>query len=197
MYGELKEQWFTSHGCIPRYEVLLLDGKRFLPDPWERKKLDTNRMQAELLRENGIPFLNGIKTQRELAVAIVSLDGRWNNDTKTAPFLACGDYEKAAMVLEAIIKQHEFARERKPQTLSEEDLRRHQELWTPVTSHFREPLEMVRREDPTGIQTWLENNIAKNKQYARFCMKGTTAPPMAGLLSACQRTIQTPLFRVY
>ena len=171
MYGELMKQWFTSVGCIPRYELLLLDGQRFLPDPWERKDLDTNRMQAELLREKGLPFLDRIQTQRELADAIVSLDGRWNDDMKMAPFLACGDYENAALVLKAIIDQHEFARKRNQETLSDEAFQRHQEHWVPVTAHFRELLEMVRREDPAEIRTWLDGNFAKNYQYAKFCMK--------------------------
>ena len=171
MYGELMKQWFTSAGCIPRYEVLLLDGQRLLPDPWELKGLDTNRMQAELLREKGLPFLNGIQTQRELADAIVSLDRRWNDDMKTAPFLACGDYENAALVLKAIIDQHESARKRNQETLSAEDFQRHQEHWAPVTTHFRELLEMVRRENSAEIRTWLDGNFAKNSQYAKFCMK--------------------------
>ena len=171
IYGELMKQWFTSVGCIPRYGVLLLNGQRFLPDPWERKGIDTNRMQAELLQEKGIPFLNGIKTQRELADAIFSLDGRWNDDMKTAPFLACGDYENAALVLKAIIDQHESARQHKQEILSAEDFQRHRDRWTPVTAHFRELLEMVRREDPAEIRTWLEGNFAKNCQYAKFCMK--------------------------
>ena len=171
MYGELMKQWFTSVGCIPRYEVLLLDGKRFLPDPWERKGLDTNRMQADLLRDKGIAFLNGIQAQRELADAIFSLDGRWNDGMKTAPLLACGDYENAALVLKAIIDQHEAVRQHKQETLSAEDFRQHHERWEPVTAHFRELLEMVRREDPAEIQDWLDRNLAKNRQYAKFCMK--------------------------
>ena len=171
MYGELQKQWFTSWGCIPRYEVLLLDGKRFLPDRWERKGLDTNRMQAELLREKGLPFLDGIQTQKELAEAIFSLDGRWNDSMKLAPLLVSGDYENAAQVLKVIIAQHETVRAHKQADLSAEDFRRHEERWEPVTAHFRELLEMVLREDSGQIRDWLKRNDTVNREYAKFCMK--------------------------
>ena len=171
MYGELLKQWFTFWGCIPRYEILLLDGKRELPDRWERKGLDTDRMQAELLREKGIPFLNGIRTQKELADAIFSLDGHWNDDMKFAPLLSCKDYENAAQVLSAIIRQHETVRKLKQEYLSEEDFRKHQERWEPVTAHFRELLDMTRRCDDGEIRKWLEQNYAVNADYAKFCLK--------------------------
>ena len=171
MYGELMKQWFSSWGCIPRYEILLLDGKRDLPDRWEREGLDTDRMQAELLREKGIPFLNGVRTQKELVEAIFSLDGHWNDAMKIAPLLSCRDYENAAQVVSAIIEQHETVRKHKREYLPDEDFRKHQERWESITDHFRELLAMVRRCDDREIQEWMEQNYAVNADYAKFCMK--------------------------
>ena len=171
MYGELMKQWFSSWGCIPRYEILLLDGKQVLPDRWERDGLDTDRMQAELLREKGIPFLNGVRTQKELVDAIFSLDGHWNDAMKIAPLLSCRDYENAAQVVSAIIEQHETVKKHKREYLSDDDFRKHQEHWEPITAHFRDLLAMVRRCDDREIKEWMEQNYAVNADYAKFCMK--------------------------
>ena len=128
-------------------------------------------MQADLLQEKGIPFLNGIRTQKELADAIFTLDGHWNDAMKIAPLLSCGDYENAAQVLSAIIGQHETVNKHKREYLSDEDFRKHQEHWKPITDHFRKLLELTQRCDNGEIQQWLKQNYAVNANYAKFCMR--------------------------
>ena len=105
-----------------------------------------------------------VNTKIILIILFAAKDGE-------ALYSQCKDYENAAQVLSAIIRQHETVRKLKQEYLSEEDFRKHQERWEPVTAHFRELLDMTRRCDDGEIRKWLEQNYAVNADYAKFCMK--------------------------
>lgn len=161
MYGPLEPQWFTSSGCIPRYSVTNCAQLNNRPLVCAAPLGE----QLELLRSRVLPWLDSIATQKDLLRAILKLDPRWNDGQKLGPYLACGQYNHGKKVLREILFQHDFAgihRSGFPEsanapTSRDEDLR--------MLS------EQLDREDPGQITAYLQRNLARNMEYAKFCMK--------------------------
>lgn len=174
MYGELLPQWFTSSGCIPRYCVLNLIGKKTAVEIVNNTLVFTTpEQQIEVLRKKGIPWLNSITTQARLSEGIRHLDGDrmwWNDSQKIAPYLASGNTNMAEQVIKSIIQQNESALFSKKFKLSEdkftEAVNRSEYYLLPL----RKLLTMIQHQKREEIKQYLENNYSQNCQYARFCM---------------------------
>lgn len=120
MYSPLKADWLTSFGCIPAYNISNLIGK----DSAKSVYLTSDRVlmsnlisieeQVQLLWDKGIPWLDGILTQRKLADAMCQLESDvskiyWNDSRKLGAFLACKDYGHAEYAIFRILHQHQSA----------------------------------------------------------------------------------------
>lgn len=118
MYSPLQAQWLTSSGCIPIYNVSNLIGKNSAFSSYQANNsfyifnIASMEEQAQLLWEKGIPWLDGILTQQQLADAMCQIESgvhsiRWNDTRKIEPFLACKDYAHAEYVIFRILHQHQ------------------------------------------------------------------------------------------
>ncbi|MBQ8830565.1 MAG: hypothetical protein IJ017_03085 [Oscillospiraceae bacterium] len=179
MYSEMLPQWFTSSGCIPRYHLVNIIGKRgitymHLHRDFHEQFVDE---QLQILQSDGIPWLNSIATQYQLIEGICYLETswggkmRWNDAHKIAPYLYSGDYSSAEQVLTAILDQHESARKANKTLFSPEKYA----IYLETRKKWDEPLisllDTIRSKDETAIQNYLSRNYAQNVQYAKFCMK--------------------------
>ena len=173
MYGELLKQWFTSSGCIPRYDVSNVLGVR-----WSTV---TAEEQVEQLREYGIPWLNSITTQQKHLEGIRYLETSWggrmylNNDELITPYMMLGDYESAAQVISAILEQHAsgYTWDKRWQTY-EQHLKSCQRL-EEEDRPLKEKLNWLQTNDHETIQKYLMENYKRNCELAKFCMKAKKA----------------------
>ena len=120
MYGKILPQWLTCAGCIRRYEVLYLSGRSAyqLKQIGERDGVPVYTddiigidEQIRFLCESGVPFLDSILTQRDMIEGIKKLEYRrqghlWNDDLLYPAYLAVRDWNRADMVVSAILEQH-------------------------------------------------------------------------------------------
>lgn len=165
MYGVLEPQWFTASGCIPRYSVTNCYDQNNKPLTFAAPM----RTQLEMLRNQVLPWLDSIDTQKKLIRAILKLDPRWNDSLKIGPYVACGQYNHGKKVIREILFQHDFARSNGPRFTEGSDgmlyLDREQE-----DDDFMTLLDMLSREDSAEITAYLQKNYARNMEYAKFCL---------------------------
>lgn len=186
MYGELKPEWFTSAGWNLRYDIYNVVGQRWNPVTiWERIFLkevhlltDEVGAQLEILRKDGIPWLNEIRTQKDLLDAIHYLETGWggpfiqNNDLRLAPYMVCGELESAKLVVDAIIKQHNDAYERNRKIIdTEKAYAKYLEPHLEEDKKYYRVRELINSGDHESVCAYLRNNYERNKTYAEFCMK--------------------------
>lgn len=166
MYGRLEPEWFTSIGCITRYDILNCY------DQTERSLVFAPAIdvQVDMLRRKALSWLDSIVTQKQLITAITKLDRSWNDDLKFAPYLACGEINHAKKVVREILAQHEFAYYSRSMMGDHPSLdvlaREEQE-----DNDLYQLLKMIDRADPEEINNYLQSNYARNRGYAKFCMK--------------------------
>lgn len=181
MYGELRADWFTSPGCIPRYAVVEFEGKRSAVYSEKNGEVYYGRTislehQISILESSVMSFLDEITSQAHLAEAICDLDKMtyasiiWNDMLKYAPFVASGNYASARKVIQAILDQHSFALERNrtfmsPQDFQADCLRTQAEDYLLI-----QKLNMVEAGDQAVINEFLHANYVQNCKYARFAM---------------------------
>ena len=176
LYGELMKQWFTSGGCIPRYDIVQLIGLHSTTILHEKVGFVTFKeispeQQLDILIEKGFPWLDQIATQEQLAEAICEMDKRWNDDLKYAPYLAIGDFGAAAKVIRAILAQHKSAIESNLKWMQGEQAKNYQNYLDVEDIQFQRKLELAEREDWNEIRKYLDANYVRNVKYAKFCMK--------------------------
>lgn len=184
MYGELQERWFTSGGSISRYTVVNLIGQADAEKPEMidengyyvpiHERLISPEEQLEVLTHEGFEKLNRIATQKQLAEAMCQLDIvkgsriKWNDDLKFDPYLYCGDFEKAALVIQAILNQHSFALERAREYESAKEFEESLAWVQKMDQPLLEILRMIQDNDQDALRERLRNNFERNTGYAKF-----------------------------
>ena len=175
MYSELRPQWFTSYGCIPRYCILdVLCTESSNPFDYRHELLRYER-ELTALREKGFEWLDSIDTQAGLADAICQLDisatGRilWNDAMKIAPFLCSEQYELAGRVVSTIIDLHDNAIEANQKWMSEEKFEAYVKRYQGNYEKYVELFEMISNHDLAKIQGYLKNNYTLSFSYVKFC----------------------------
>lgn len=190
MYDNLRKEWFTSGGCIPRYTVMKLAGwpSTSRPDLFSADSPQivtlppelwyaTPEEQLDVLESKGFLYLNEITTQKQLAHAICELDEipnrsiLWNDSLKFVPFLHAGQKDNALRVIDAILKQHKDAVQSWREYFSPDvfEVRRaEQEKKDQIWFDLR---EMVINDDEHSIKKYLKDNYERNLQYANFCIQ--------------------------
>lgn len=182
MYAELQRQWFSSNGCIPRYNIVTLgnyDSPQVMLSVAECTVYCTisPEVQLDILRRKGLPWLNTITTQSQLVSQICALDVLrykkviWNDLEKYAPYLHSGDRASAIKVIDAILDQHRFANERSRSYLSPEDFNRYCLQSEAEDAGLREKKVLAENGDTAAIQSYLQANYKRNCGYAKFCLK--------------------------
>ena len=179
MYSELRPQWFTSSGCIPHYSVVNIIGEReTLVFRFKPEYQDSITKQLNVLREEGIPWLNKISTQPEMSDGIRYLETSWggpyiwNDSFKIAPYLASGDLENAHRVVQAILDQRNMAYKANRSIFqTEEEYQKYLEPRLEEDKELYRILDMTDRGDSDEIEMYLQRNYQNNVSYARFCMK--------------------------
>lgn len=191
LYGELLPQWFTSSGCIPQYSVVNFINQRDPVYMWERDGITyswtiSSEKQMRILMHRGIPWLNEIQTQEQLAEGICWFDKQdgkdilWNDSLKIAPFLVSGQKKKAARVVSAILKQHiscapkEHPAEKifwSDYVWDEDMINTYCKLFPDKDEEFLSLHRMINRNDEEEIRAYLMENYNQNMQYAAFCKK--------------------------
>lgn len=184
MYGELREQWFTADGCIPRYSVLNLIGESgvicgpavdadsiYIPI---KKRLISLEEQITILEKECMPILNQITTQTTLAETMCVLDIArskriiWNDSLKYAPFLCAGNYPKAAYVISAMLDQHSKALVSYKETLPDAEFqKRRTEIQENVIPLY-EKLRIATEEDEHAVSAYTTENFYMNRTYSKF-----------------------------
>lgn len=170
MYSELESQWFTSAGCIPRYEAINLLG---LKDT----TLATD--QEEILLQEGLPWLNKMVTQKQLVDGMCYLDialaGKiyWLDDLKIAPLLVVGDKVSAEQIVTRILQQHQSATESRRAYLSESDYRLYCQRVREDDASLVQLLSLIQSGSKFQIKAYLDNNYAQNciieQKQLRWC----------------------------
>lgn len=179
LYGELREEWFTSHGCIPRYPITIFEGKRDVlylknVNGIHHRCVISSEHQLNILKNRVIPFLNDIKSQAQLAEAICKLDEMmfskilWNDSLKFAPYLHSGDNESAARVIQAIIDQHHSALERNRINMSSESFQKDALHLQKEDCELKIKLDMAKSGSAEDIQDYLSQNYLQNRNRAMF-----------------------------
>lgn len=186
MYGELQKQWFTSSGCIPRYQVVKLEGKRNTVDLTMENGLTcfavtTPENQLQILLSKGFDWFETINTQRKLADALCYLDTQgdcsviWNDSQKLWPYLADENYAMAEKVLSAIIEQHmsvlPYDDEKRTFGWTEAECEHRRQRILQEDWILRQIQGWIHDDNRSAIQSFLEQNLATNSKFARFCMK--------------------------
>lgn len=163
MYGELQPECFTSHGCIVRYPIVNCVIQKDIP-PVSVPPFDE---QVKLLQSNVLPWLDSIRTQKQLVTAITKLDRRWNDEIKIAPYLACGEINHAKKVVREILLQHGFAESNR--RLTNDTLFFDALDFAGIGEDpYQELLYMIDRADVDEIHDYLKSNHAKNVSMASF-----------------------------
>ena len=182
MYGELEPQWFTSSGCMTRYDLVNIIGERNSVIRGEFSSgfalqaysLET---QLELLECYGIPFLNSVGNQQQLAESLCYLESSWggsviwNDYQKFAPYLAANDLESAKKVLDAILAQHARADASHQKHSSKEAYLVWKKRLDAEDAGLYQLQTLIYKQDVEGIQEYLQKNYSNNCRLARFCMK--------------------------
>ena len=189
MYGELQKSWFTSLGCIPRYSVMHLIGWRSTLRPNAIDSINncnilpydqwyvTPEEQLEVLLIKGFPFLDSIKTQKDLVEAMCYLDTvhwggnvHWNDPLKLEPFLYSGESKNAIKVIDSILDQHCSAIQSWKEYFSPEQALQMQEEQEKNDQYFIAKRRMILEGNYQDIEEFLETNYKANCKHARFCM---------------------------
>ena len=172
MYGDLLPQWFTASGCIPRYSILNCAAQNNRP----LVHAAAFPTQLDMLKNQVLPWLDSIDTQKNLVRAISRLDPRWNDSLKIGAYLACGQGNHAKKVLREILSQHDFARSNGSRHLMESNgmmfLRQEQE-----DDDLLSLLALIDRDDPDELHAYLMRNYERNMSYAKFCAKTSQKQP--------------------
>ena len=96
----------------------------------------------------------------------------WNDFEKFSPFLKAGEYENAERVIRAILKQHESCHIFKKPLNFDELLTEESLDWMPEEDqNLVKKLALAHRGDPEEINRYLLDNLQRNNQFARFCIR--------------------------
>lgn len=181
MYGELRQSWFTSSGCIPRYPVASFVGKSafgviFLDSTSVSFDMFSPDSQIQILKDSVLPILDNTQDQEQLVSLISQLDVarwhtvRWNDFEKFAPYLKTGELESAEKVIKRILSQYC----RLP--ADSDDALRQYLFSNSVDSMDEEKralvlkLAMVQKRDWNEINNYLCENFKRNSGFASFCI---------------------------
>ena len=184
MYSKLLPQWFSSSGCIPKYEVVnfiglqsavymeSLGGDRYTTG------IITMEQQLELFQSLVLPFLDAILSQEQLAEGICELDRKqcgtvvWRDNLKLEPYLCCGNYDLAHKVALSIQQQYEWAAKSNCERLGEEEFMKMMEDRKEFDEEYIfKPLRVAFSGDSHIIKAYLRSNYEKNCRYARFILR--------------------------
>lgn len=177
LYSNLEAQWFTSEGCIPRYSVVNIIGERSVPlllDP--REKYSQLRSQEDILLNDGIPWLNSIKTQKNLIDGICHLETSWGGNInfvdslKLMPFLLCEDYTSAQNVICAIQEQRKWGYAYKKHILSPSEFQRYLSINRESDTRLEYLLLLINTSDTARIRELASINYSENIAHAKFCI---------------------------
>ncbi len=193
LYGEILPQWLTCHGCIPRYEVMYLAGR----SAYELKQVGVRNgvpvyawdvididEQIHFLCEEGLCFLDRMSTHQDMIEGIKTLDyktpiHRWNDDLLYPAYLAVRDWDRADMVISAILEQHSIDSEIDTSIIQKEEfesyarfIRADKPRKSPsdFDDHETELIKMLRhirsRDEEWRLQ-YTETNFRKNVELCR------------------------------
>lgn len=184
MYSKLLPQWFSSSGCIPKYEVVNFIGlgsavyMKNLGGERYTTRIITMEQQLEVLRSLVLPFLDAIISQKQLAEGICELDRKqcgtvlWVDTLKLAPFLCCENYDMAYKVANAIQHQYEKAAIANCERMGKNEfIKIMEERKERDEEHIFKPLRLTFSGDPQLIRDYLRGNYEENCRYANFILK--------------------------
>ena len=121
-------------------------------------------------RDMILPYLSSIQTQLQLCEAICFADIQesgsicWNYFPKAAPYAAAGDWDSAAKVIRAILRQHDVIWD------SDEDLIARRDQLRDEDQKLVDRLALFVSRDTDRLHAYLQNNYEANQKYAKFCM---------------------------
>ncbi len=184
MYSKLLPQWFSSSGCIPKYEVVNFIGLRSavymknLGGDRYTTRIITMEQQLELFQSLVLPFLDAIISQEQLAEGICELDRKqcgtviWVDTLKLEPYLYCENYDLAYKVAISIRHQYEEATKANCKHLGKEEfLKRMDARKKGDEEYIFKPLRLTFSRDPQIISAYLRENYEENCRYANFILK--------------------------
>lgn len=194
LYSELWPQWFTSSGCIPRYNTLYLKTphweymERFTNAPVKRENVIegvlTFHLDISMLEDYIFPFLDPIQDQKRLADGIIHLFRSsynrkpaetdpcicWSDSFLIAPFLKSNRPEYALRVAEWLLELHASGAEQKRLTMTAEEFKQYQANSNESVAKLERYRTMILNGDEPVIQEYLQKNYEANCKLARFCM---------------------------
>lgn len=180
MYSELKDQWFTSRGCIPSFSVMkfidVYDTSITVPEGFQVSPPVSPDVQLAILRYHGLPWLDTITSQLRFANGWTYLSLMGCRQIKTlpstqllplfAPYLKCKQYDAAEVIIDRKIEQSRNALQQrlKDGSVSDQSVRSVIERW-------QELKELAASHDEERIDAYLTGNYNRNCEYVKFCMR--------------------------
>jgi len=197
-YGVIRESMVTASG-FGQYEVYTT-GADFVETVASISQEFPFNKHMEILEKIAIPWMNSINTQGKLAEALCildcvrlsdltvesftsgtvkvfdsALDSRimWNDSYKLAPFVHCGEIEKAQRIAKGIRDQHADALQSRYKYMSPEEI----EAYIEETNKFHERLysflQMIDTNDVENLSKCIYENYENNKKLVGFAMGKT------------------------
>ncbi len=139
--------------------------------------------QLKILEEEGIPFLNSMRTQQHLLDGLFELERRgyhhhisWNDSCKLFPALCSKNYAVAEKICTAVLDQQAAA-----QNLDftyDGKIYQFEEIY-PKLSQYAQPVfyiwKLLLEENTAAIDAFLQKNYAENAERVKFCKKQKTS----------------------
>lgn len=191
MYSELLPQWFTSWGCIPRYDARHLKKPRceytketfsVTGNVLQDLSYVIYELEESLLEEYVFPFLNNTSDQASLITATRYQDWRnlgyecdqpdlfWNDLLKFAPYLYMKDWDSASRVISSILAQHQSADKSNKQRMTQDEYEKYRNRDLSEEKDLEDKLLMAQERDLEKISAYLNSNYRTNCMLAKFCM---------------------------
>lgn len=168
MYSELEPQLFTSRGCRTDYSI-----KNFVEQncyPITPICFPTETQQLRMFAQEGISLLDQIDDQSKLIGAISTLDPRWIDALRIAPYLHCGQRGKAIRIMKAIKDRNSSSYAPGLGFVTAEDFLSRSKEQRERDAILNERMRLVFQGTQEEIADYLNRNYEQNLRYAGFCL---------------------------
>lgn len=170
MYSSLAEDYFTPKG----FDFCIYGTRAFANDIRKFNDL-TDVQKSEIFEQIIMPRFNSVLAQDDLINAYDEFEVKeygqvlMNNKFRIAPYLKCGEYQKASAVIDAILYQHKNALEANRRTfnLNDDEYAKQLKEMQKEDGRLSEISEMIKSGSFEEISDMLEYNLQSNTAFAK------------------------------
>ena len=179
IYSEPDVDYFGSNSVLSKYSICCLNNQPTAVAITEENGFTnfihtTPGEQLDILDKTGFDWLDSINTQKSLLEALCNLDKVsyqgivWNDIKKLAPCLLLGDYDRANMVLSAILNQHLGPNSFAVPPWTDLDFTHFSNKYPDKDNELLRIHRWIREKDEQALRNYLFKNKDQNLQYGYF-----------------------------